>query len=239
MLKNNNLKTKFDLNRPKRRRRNMAWLTRSIANSLRLDDDEEDAAAAVVEEVKKPVYDVVPRPTPNDIVLREDRPRDSASSIEDRRLSDSDGGASYIYGGDEDLDGDYDQGRGVKEDLSEFRESLTRQFWGVASFLAPPPPPPLPPPLFQKSGLQSKPDPAASDNADEVGEEEELAEYDERESGQLGESANFSPSQDYDDDVLEEAVGITEEVLAFARNIAHHPETWLDYPIEEEEFDGK
>lgn len=219
----------------------MSWLARSIANSLRLDDDEDDAAAevAAVEEVKKPVEDDVPRPTGNDTLLREDRSPDTALSIEDRR-SDSDGGASDNRGVDEDCDGDYDQGRGVKEDLSEFRESLTRQFWGVASFLAPPPPPPLPPPLFQRSSAQSKSDPAASANADEEGEEE-LAEYDddERESGQLGESANFSPSNNYIEDTLEDAVGVTEEVLAFARNIAHHPETWLDFPIEEEEFDGK
>ncbi|KAJ7558638.1 hypothetical protein O6H91_04G049500 [Diphasiastrum complanatum] len=30
-------------------------------------------------------------------------------------------------------------GKGVKEDLSELTKSLTKQFWGVASFLAPPP----------------------------------------------------------------------------------------------------
>ncbi|KAE8715748.1 Heptahelical transmembrane protein 4 [Hibiscus syriacus] len=30
--------------------------------------------------------------------------------------------------------------RGVKDDLSEFTKSLTSQFWGVVSFLAPPPP---------------------------------------------------------------------------------------------------
>lgn len=27
------------------------------------------------------------------------------------------------------------------------------------------------------------------------------------------------------------AVGVTEEVLAFARNISMHPETWLDFPL--------
>jgi hypothetical protein len=32
-------------------------------------------------------------------------------------------------------------GKGVKEDLSELTKSLTRQLWGVASFLAPPHPP--------------------------------------------------------------------------------------------------
>ena len=30
-------------------------------------------------------------------------------------------------------------------------------------------------------------------------------------------------------------VRITNEVLAFARNIGMHPETWLDFPIDEEE----
>ena len=35
------------------------------------------------------------------------------------------------------------------------------------------------------------------------------------------------------------AVGITDEVLAFARNIAHHPETWLDFPLDpDEDLDG-
>ncbi|XP_057794330.1 uncharacterized protein LOC131010687 [Salvia miltiorrhiza] len=213
----------------------MSWLARSIADSLRLDDEEEDAtAAAAVEEAMKPVEDSVPRPTANDTMLQEDHPRDSAFSIEDRR-SDSDGGASGNHGVDEDVEGDYDR-RGVKEDLSEFRESLTRQFWGVASFLAPPPPPPPPPPLFNRSSIQLESDLAGSVNADEEGEEE-LLEYDERESGQSGESANSSQSKDDDEDTLEDAVGITEEVLAFARNIAHHPETWLDFPIEEEEFD--
>lgn len=237
------LKIKVDLYREKRRRRNMAWLARSIANTLRLDDEEEDAAAEDDEEKKIPDV-AVPRPTPNDAVLAEDRPRDSTLYTEDRRLSDSDGDASYNHGGDEDLDGDNDQARGVKEDLSEFRDSLTRQFWGVASFLAPPPPPPPPPPLRHRSGslpLESKSDVAGPGNDDEEEEEdEELVEYDERESGQFGELANSSPSNDYYTNIVEDAIGITEEVLAFARNIAHHPETWLDFPLsEEEEFDGE
>ena len=34
-------------------------------------------------------------------------------------------------------------------------------------------------------------------------------------------------------------VGITDKVLAFARNNRMHPETWLDFPIDEEEdLDG-
>ena len=30
-------------------------------------------------------------------------------------------------------------------------------------------------------------------------------------------------------------IGITDEVRAFTRNIGMHPETWLDFPIDEEE----
>lgn len=37
-----------------------------------------------------------------------------------------------------------------------------------------------------------------------------------------------------------DVIGITEEVLAFATNIARHPETWLDFPLlpDEDESDG-
>nr|VDD42106.1 unnamed protein product [Brassica oleracea] len=36
-----------------------------------------------------------------------------------------------------------------------------------------------------------------------------------------------------------DAVAVTDEVLAFARNIAMHPETWLDFPLDpEEDLDG-
>ncbi|KAG7538997.1 hypothetical protein ISN44_As09g023620 [Arabidopsis suecica] len=35
------------------------------------------------------------------------------------------------------------------------------------------------------------------------------------------------------------AVALTDEVLAFARNIAMHPETWLDFPLDpDEDLDG-
>ena len=39
------------------------------------------------------------------------------------------------------------------------------------------------------------------------------------------------------EDRIGDAVGVTEEVLAFAINIAHQPETWLDFPLEEEDDD--
>ncbi|KAG9138568.1 hypothetical protein Leryth_012910 [Lithospermum erythrorhizon] len=72
------------------------------------------------------------------------------------------------------------EGRGVKEDLSELTETLSRQFRGVASFLAP----------------------------------------------------SFYKSDDFN---VRDVIGVTEEALAFAHNIAHHPETWLDFPIGEGE----
>ncbi|KAL6574158.1 hypothetical protein OROHE_001062 [Orobanche hederae] len=145
-----------------------------------------------------------------------------------------DGVAAENERGDQNLDDN--NRRGVKEDLSELKDSLTRQFWGVALFLAPPPLP-----LSQRSGsmnFKSKLNGTGSGNDDYV-EDEETEEHDERESGQFRELAYFSPSEDCYTNVIEDAIGITEEVLTFAKNIAHHPETWLDFPISEEEFDGE
>ncbi|KAJ6827134.1 uncharacterized protein M6B38_367805 [Iris pallida] len=123
-------------------------------------------------------------------------------------------------------------GRGVKEDLSELTETLTRQFWGVASFLAPPPPPSDPS------------DPSSSAAEDPDADEASTA------GGGIGGrfrsgigriATNFIPTfgpeeeleeeEEYDGEEEEEVVGVTEEVMAFARNIAMHPETWLDFPL--------
>ncbi|EPS59087.1 hypothetical protein M569_15725, partial [Genlisea aurea] len=60
----------------------------------------------------------------------------------------------------------------------------------------------------------------------------------ELESDQFQNFTNIQKSEDYYNDIIDNATGITEEVLAFARNIAHHPETWLDFPLlEEDEID--
>ncbi|GKD02581.1 putative U-box domain-containing protein 30-like protein [Tanacetum coccineum] len=99
---------------------------------------------------------------------------------------------------------------GVKGDLSEFTESLAKQIWGVASFLAPPPPPPPPlPPLPQPDRNSKKED-------DEC-------------------EVSNSAREDLVEEKEKEIVGVTEEVLGFATNIAHHPETWLDFPLSEDE----
>ncbi|CAA0813119.1 BSD domain-containing protein [Striga hermonthica] len=146
-----------------------------------------------------------------DVPAEEDRaPHDTDSR------SSGDGHSSC--GGEDEIDGG-DNRRGVKEDLSELKDSLARQFWGVASFLAPPPPPPPPPLSIRRSGVGDR-------------EGEELVEH----GG--GEPDKFGPSEDFYTDVVGCAIGVSEEVLAFARDIAHHPETWLDFPFsEEDEFD--
>ncbi|CAA0823509.1 BSD domain-containing protein [Striga hermonthica] len=176
------------------------WLV-PIANSLRLDEIED-----VPGEEDRAPHDTVPETDP---------PRGVTVSAADRRSSGDDHSSC---GGDEEIDGG-DNRRGVKEDLSELKDCLARQFCGVASFLAPPPPPPPPPPSIRRSGVGDR-------------EGEELVEHD------GGEPDKFGPSEDFYTDVVGCAIGVSEEVLAFARDIAHHPETWLDFPFsEEDEFD--
>ncbi|KAL6511625.1 hypothetical protein OROGR_021222 [Orobanche gracilis] len=204
----------------------MSWLARSIGKSLRID--EEDGA----DEEERDLDDAGPRLTPYDAGPPDLRPCDITLTDENIRSSRSDGVAAENDCGD-----DNNNRRGVKEDLSELKDSLTRQFWGVALFLAPP----APLHLSQRSGsmhFESKLNGTGSGNDDYV-EDEEIEEHDERESGQFRELVYFSPSEDCYTNVIEDAIGITEEVLTFAENIAHHPETWLDFPMPEEEFDGE
>lgn len=198
----------------------MSWLARSIANTLRLEDEDDDHNAVVS---PIPSHPPSPSTTPRNHM-------DSQSQLDDQALS-----------------------RGVKEDLTEFKQTLTRQFWGVASFLAPPPPPPPPHPSFTSSHPRPDGDLAAppdwnpslpsnqSDPSISVDEEDEdhpsdpvevlkmLSNYD-----AYAKSGN-SQVECYEEVDWEDAVGITEEVLTFATNIAMHPETWIDFPIDEEE----
>ncbi|KAK4348302.1 hypothetical protein RND71_031057 [Anisodus tanguticus] len=160
-----------------------SWLARSISNTLRLDEEQQ--------------FKHNPQ---NDVVTR-------AATV-DEEIDLEEGSINNDYHSDDD-----NQNRGVKEDLSELKETLTRQLWGVASFLAPPPPP-------------GKSDLFGSDGDWNDQSEEE-------EAGYVGYFEN-SDCQDIEGD----AVGLIEEVLSFATNIAHHPETWLDFPLaDEEEFD--
>ncbi|GAA0161201.1 hypothetical protein LIER_17568 [Lithospermum erythrorhizon] len=101
-------------------------------------------------------------------------------------------GGSLGQQNEEEIDLGHDQRRGIEEDLSEFAQTLTSQFWAVASI-----------------SINRKEDYCKKDDFDD--NKEDLGSF-------------------YDD-----AVGVTDEALAFAHNIAHHPETWLDFPIEEDE----
>ncbi|CAI9115885.1 OLC1v1016898C1 [Oldenlandia corymbosa var. corymbosa] len=243
----------------------MSWLARSIANSLRLDDDDdevrpEDGEEAVdlnddddVDVRKSPPNDAALNPASKfphrftesldleDVDLGGDRDSDF------NRVSEIGSNRDAGDGGEEDGDGaDHsNHGRGVKEDLSEFTETLTRQLWGVASFLAPPPPPPPPLPLRAGSNLwgldqrgrevvecSGSGDEGSYNGEDYYGSETQFQEF----------PHSFlhigMPEPEEEEDVFEDAVGITEEALDFAEDTAHHPETWLNFPLmEEEEFE--
>lgn len=135
--------------------------------------------------------------------------------------------------------------RGVKDDLSDLKNTLTRQFWGVASFLAPPPNPP-------------NPDPAGDEVAGADGMRGDLAEIGDKVRSGISKisdnikvsdfakiASNFlqlEPEEDGDDS-FGGAVGVTDDVVAFARDVSVHPETWLNFPlpddddVEDDEFE--
>jgi hypothetical protein len=129
-------------------------------------------------------------------------------------------------------------GRGVKEDFSELTKTLTQNFWGVASYLAPQPP---------SDHSQT----SISTINDSSGMRGDLAEIGGRfRSGISKLSSNIAVSEitkmassflqlepedeEYNDSVRGDIVGVTDEVVAFVRDIAMHPETWLDFPVEDE-----
>ncbi|XP_074264016.1 uncharacterized protein LOC141586622 [Silene latifolia] len=140
---------------------------------------------------------------------------------------------------------------GVKEDLTVFKESLTRQLWGVANFLAPPPPPPLPPTSYRRvgSGLTQ---PESNSGNHEFDEDDQspsspyrrdhmkFRNFDNDENDEVLRNCELRTVVEDDDenggnDWIGEVAGLTDEVLTFAGNIGHHPETWLDFPVEDDE----
>ncbi|KAL2522636.1 BSD domain-containing protein [Forsythia ovata] len=185
----------------------MSWLARSIANTLKLDDDDDDS------EVNKS------EPEPGNLQLQDN---DAASPTS--------------------------PSCGVKEDFSELTKTLTRQLRGVVSFLAPPP-------------QQSQPDPDSDiksvENLDGIaGIRSNFVEIGGKfKNGITRLSNNINVSEitkmasnllQLESDEEEEgtrdssrkgAVGVTEEVVSFAGDIAMHPETWLDFPLPESDDD--
>ncbi|XP_049405363.1 uncharacterized protein LOC125868831 [Solanum stenotomum] len=196
----------------------MSWLARSIANSLNLDDD---------------TNDVVPPPN-------RDHSTDNPKSENHQQTEDSSSPTS--------------PSRGVKEDLSELTKTLTSQFWGVASFLAPPPQSDSYKPI---DNSKLDPDEEESDPAAGiVGLQTDFAEISGKfRSGISLLSSNMAvseitkmasnllqlgPEEEEEGkgfDLDKGVVGVTEEVVAFVRDIAMHPETWLDFPLPENEDD--
>ncbi|GLJ43343.1 hypothetical protein SUGI_0900310 [Cryptomeria japonica] len=187
-----------------------------------------------------------------------------------------------------------DQGRGMKEDLSELTRSFTKQLWGVASFLAPPPATSdttAAKPADSPAALGSSLGPTAFDGDLQQEVVEQTHDAENNVHGDTSENAqrlmgirsdiaeisgsvrtglsrfssnkavheisklasNLLPfrrdsegdeqegeeekSGAFDKRSLISAVGITEEVLTFARNISMHPETWLDFPLFNDEDD--
>ncbi|XP_062101650.1 uncharacterized protein LOC133807374 [Humulus lupulus] len=199
----------------------MAWLARSIANSLKLDVDDDDGDQSNVTASKStPASN-----TDTDQRLHlTDSPTHSQSSSSSTPTP-----------------------KGVKDDISELTQTLTRQFWGVASFLAPPPES-TPPPTDQISNSGGPSDAVVSEEDVIAGIRSDFAEIGGRfRSGISKLSSNKAVSeftkiasnllQLKEEDELEArgSVGVTDEVLAFARNIAMHPETWLDFPLPDDE----
>ncbi|KAI4327323.1 hypothetical protein L6164_019798 [Bauhinia variegata] len=208
----------------------MSWLARSIANSLRLNDEDED--------------DIHNANTENDGDLKWPPKPDSESVQPDSQSSSSTSTPTA---------------RGVKEDLSEITKSISRQLWGVASFLAPPPDSSRnetqtldPNPAESSDQSVDDSNSKLSDEAIVAGIRSDFAEISGKfKSGisklstnktvseftkiasnflQFGSEAE-RPLEEYE---LDGVVGVTEEVVAFARNIAMHPETWLDFPLSDD-----
>ncbi|KAH9300611.1 hypothetical protein KI387_012194 [Taxus chinensis] len=154
---------------------------------------------------------------------------------------------------------------GVKEDLSELKNTLKRQFWGVAHFLAPPP--------TDKSdeNLQptdnDTPDGIRTDITGRVktgfsrissviqslATDEDEDEDDEKNSGGSNKPVNFSAGISeisrfassflssnlgkLSEEGEDRVVGLTEEVVGFVDDVTQHPGTWLDFPLDREDGD--
>lgn len=146
--------------------------------------------------------------------------------------------------------------RGVKGDISELTESLTRRFWGVASFLAPPPDEGE---TKEKEEEEEEETAAAAEVPQSPridGIRSDLAEIGGRvktgismlsNAGAVAEISRiassflpFGPGDQGEEEEGEE-VGVTEEVVVFVSNISKHPKTWLDFPLfaDDRHADGK
>lgn len=189
---------------------------------------------------------LLPRSIPNSLLIagddENDDDRPTAANDDNHHLPQS--VPEQEFNGDEDGSDPQTLTTRVKGDLSDLTDSLARQLFGVASFLAPPPPPPPPPlpplPLHHSSRSDTSVsnrepgDPSVSREEDR----DDISNSNCEESRFGGETGISNSCTFPNDDQAQNDthfVGVTDEVLSFAMNIAHHPETWLDFPLSEEE----
>ncbi|CAO2146992.1 unnamed protein product, partial [Urochloa humidicola] len=117
--------------------------------------------------------------------------------------------------------------RGVREDLSELTGALANRFQGLASFLAPAAAP--------GGGAPRGPDPAEIAGRFRAG----LARLPGRQAvADLARIASSLLPPEGDAGWAEDAVGVTEEVVAFARDAALRHELWLDFPLLPDDADS-
>ncbi|XP_058112071.1 uncharacterized protein LOC131255388 [Magnolia sinica] len=139
-----------------------------------------------------------------------------------------------------------DKAGGVKEDLTELTKTISRQLWGVASFLAPPPPPVGPtdsPPSSPSSqallgGIRN--DFAEIGGTFKTGLSRLSSHTAVNEISRLASTLlQFQPDGDADDDEGSvSVVGVTEEVLEFANGMSASPLPWLEFPrLPKDDFD--
>ncbi|XP_020884750.1 uncharacterized protein LOC110229306 [Arabidopsis lyrata subsp. lyrata] len=173
----------------------MAWLARSIANSLKLDEEDED----------------------DDQKHANQPPSESVS--------------------------DSQSPRGVKEDISELTKTLRSQFWGVASFLSQP---------SSSPDLQERnqtPDHAEEDEDLIAGIRNDFAEIGGRFRTGISKLSGNLPVSEFtkiasnflqlnSEDVDYDVIGVTEELVVFVKDLAMHPETWLDFPLPGDDDDS-
>ncbi|KAL5203951.1 hypothetical protein ABZP36_008822 [Zizania latifolia] len=124
-----------------------------------------------------------------------------------------------------DLAGPSSPPRGVREDLSELTDALAHRFQGLTSFLAPAP---------GSGGIPRAPDAAEIAGRFRAG----LARLPGRQAvADLAKIASsLLPPEDADGEA--EVAGVTEEVVAFARDAAMRPELWLDFPLLPDDADS-
>ncbi|CAN8264189.1 unnamed protein product [Cochlearia groenlandica] len=180
----------------------MAWLARSIANTLKLDEEDEDDG--------KPPRSSSDESDPNQ------SPSHSVSESQSPR--------------------------GVKEDISQLTKTLRSQFWGVASFLSQP--------------SSSPPDhiPHHAEESDEEdlisGIKNDFAEIGGRFktgiskiSGNLPVSELTKMASNFlqmgsEGSVDPNVIGVTDELVAFVKDLALNPEIWLDFTLPNDDDNG-